>query len=476
MLDNSGADYLSDYINRTLPLNYNNLQEKNNNQIKKIETLLENLKKAREINISIQNSTINKINESQKKISKIELLLEKINSIKKSKPKKHIKYPNYIPLESFYFYTPKKTHLYYHLLERVFESSKKDSEKEDNLSLNEQKIKTNRYNFNKQHDNSLNNVIFINEKDSIINWYKVSAEMNNIFNNNNKNNNYLLEEKNEEKENNKVSDVIEIKDSDKESEKDNSEIKENKKIKRKNKKEKKDKKSKKEENEIIKIFTPLNCYVRYLETTSFYKYKKWNKEEDQILKRAILYYGPKNWQQISYCLDGRNNSQCFHRWMKGINPKIKRDKWSFEEDLTLGVALSKIYRKKKWSKIANHLLGRTDIQCRERWCNILDPSLEDVEWTNEEDLKLLNLYRQYGNKWSLIAKNYGNRTDNTCWRRWKYLTCTSLSRNYSDTYSGMSKFIVNKDNSVNYENNGGNSMENSEIGKKLFKVVNFGQK
>ena len=488
MLDNSPADYFSEYINQTIPLDSSNQLELKNGSIQKIEILLKNLKKAREINLLMQNSAISRIKESQQKMSKIQSLLEKVNSIKKSKPKKHMKYPNYIPLESFYFYTPKKTHLYYHLLERVFESSKKDSEKDENFS--EQKIKMNRYNFNKQHDNSLNNIIFLNEKDNIINWYKVSAEMNNIFNNNinrnnlnnniiNGNNNYLIEDKITEKENeNENDDVILIKDSDEEDEKiintniNNIKNKDNKEIK---KSQKKHKKSKKSENEPIKIFTPLCCYVRYLETTSFYKYKKWNKEEDQILKRAILYYGPKNWQQISYCLDGRNNSQCFHRWMKGINPKIRRDKWSFEEDLTLGVALSKIYQKKKWSKIANHLLGRTDIQCRERWCNILDPSLEEVEWTNEEDLKLLNLYRKYGNKWSLIAKHYGNRTDNTCWRRWKYITCANLSKNYSDTYSGMSKFVVNKDDNGNYENNGNISMEPSEnCGKKLFKVINCG--
>ena len=483
MLDNSGADYLSDNINQSIPLDINNEEGSKTDLIKKIEKLLENLKKAREMNLAMQKPLINIVMDSEKKMIKIESLLEKVNSIKKSKPKKHMKYPNYIPLESFYFYTPKKTHLYYHLLERVFESNKKDSEKDENISSSEQKIKMNRYNFSKQHDNSLNNIIFLNEKDNVINWYKVSAEMNNIFNNNrnnlknNNNNKYLIEEKKDEKENGKEEEnnIIELKDSDEEFEKEkeintnSNKNKEKKKVKKKSKKEKKE-----EENGQIKIFTPLSCYVRYLETTSFYKYKKWNKEEDQILRRAILYYGPKNWQQISYCLDGRNNSQCFHRWMKGINPKIKRDKWSFEEDLTLGVALSKIYQKKKWSKIANHLLGRTDIQCRERWCNILDPSLEEVEWSNEEDLKLLNLYRKYGNKWSLIAKHYGNRTDNTCWRRWKYLTSANLSQNYSDTYSGMSKFIVNKEYNINNEN-GDNSKDTTEInGKKLlFKVVNI---
>ena len=390
--------------------------------------LLENLKKAQQINLSMQNDLIDIITESQNKMTKIELMLQKINNIKKSKPKKHMRYPNYIPLDSFYFYTSKRIHLYYHLLEKVFESNKKDLDKD------EIKVKMNRYNFTKVYDNILNQVIFINEKNNIINWYIVSAEMNKILNNNN-NNNIIVKE-------------------------DESLIK---------KKKKKNKEINNNNNNIT-IFTPLICYVRYLEISSFYKYKKWNDEEDKILRKAILYYGPKNWQQISYCLDGRNNSQCFHRWMKGINPKIKRDKWSFIEDLILGLTLNKIYKKKKWSKIAYHLLGRTDIQCRERWCNILDPSLEDVEWTNEEDIKLLNLYREHGNKWSLIAKYYGNRTDNTCWRRWKYLTSLNISKSnnndiiYNDI-SGMSMFNMNESNGIDAN------------GKKLlFKVVNLGKK
>ena len=465
MLDNSCQDYTSDYFNRTIPIISSVTQEQKSNSIAKIEQLLENLKKAQALNLSMQNNLINIITESQNKMTKIESMLQKINSIKKPKPKKHMRSPNYIPLESFYYYTPKRTHLYFHLLERVFESSKKDSEKdEDALDNSEGKIKMNRFKFTKDHDNMLNKVIFLNEKNNVINWYLVSAEMNKIYNNS-KNNKININNKNiilnglEEEENNNsiiknnnnvINNIIDSNDINKLKDEEDEEIISQKKEKKKNNKKNKD--SVNSTKESITIFTPLICYVRHLETSSFYKYKKWNNEEDKILRKAILYYGPKNWQQISYCLDGRNNSQCFHRWMKGINPKIKRDKWSFEEDLTLGISLSKIYQKKKWSKIANHLLGRTDIQCRERWCNILDPSLEDVEWTNEEDLKLLNLYRKYKNKWSLIAKHYGNRTDNTCWRRWKYLTCINFSKSNVEGLSnsnindinGMSKFILDK--------------------------------
>jgi hypothetical protein len=310
--------------------------------------------------------------------------------------------------------------------------------------------------FNSEHNKLINNNINTNG---------IEEEENNLINTN------II--------NNKINnDIITIKNEDEEEEE---EISSNKKAKKKQTKKDKLNKKSSSDNTSIMVFTPLICYVRHLETSSFYKYKKWNQEEDKILRKAILYYGPKNWQQISYCLDGRNNSQCFHRWMKGIDPKIKRDKWSFEEDLTLGISLNKIYQKKKWSKIANHLLGRTDIQCRERWCNILDPSLEDVEWTNEEDLKLLNLYRKYGNKWSLIAKHYGNRTDNTCWRRWKYLTCANFSKsvgegisntNNINDISGMSKFIVDK--GISSEINSSQVSEFNEVGKrKPFRVVTF---
>ena len=483
MLENSCGDYTSEYFNRTIPIESPMIPEQKSNSIAKIESLLENLKKAQEINLSMQKNLINTITRSQDKMKKIESMLQKINSIKKPKPKKHLRYSNYIPLDCFYYYTHKRTHLYYHLLEKVFESCKKDSDKDENGNNNsEERIKTNRYNFSKDQDIKLNQIIFLNQNNNIIKWDLVSTEMNKIYNSeiinkkNNINNINVLEDNIENNENN----ILSIKDS----EDSFSEKSKNKKSKTKNK-SKKDSLNitKKSPNSKI-IFTPLICYVRHLETTSFYKYKKWNDEEDAILRRAILYYGPKNWQQISYCLDGRNNSQCFHRWMKGINPKIRRDKWSFIEDLTLGIALNKIYQKKKWSKIANHLLGRTDIQCRERWCNILDPSLEDVEWTNEEDLKLLNLFRKYGNKWSLIAKDYGNRTDNTCWRRWKYLTCINLSKSGGDgnsnninDISGMSKFIVNKDINNNSEYNGSHISEfNNSEKKALFKVVNFGKK
>jgi hypothetical protein len=41
---------------------------------------------------------------------------------------------------------------------------------------------------------------------------------------------------------------------------------------------------------------------------------RWNNEEDDILRRAVLQYGGKNWKQIASCFQDRNDIQCLHRW------------------------------------------------------------------------------------------------------------------------------------------------------------------
>ena len=56
--------------------------------------------------------------------------------------------------------------------------------------------------------------------------------------------------------------------------------------------------------------------------------------------------------------------------------------WSPQEDAQL-TELVKQYGGKHWARIASLLPGRTGKQCRERWCNNLDPSLKKGAWTQE---------------------------------------------------------------------------------------------
>lgn len=145
--------------------------------------------------------------------------------------------------------------------------------------------------------------------------------------------------------------------------------------------------------------------------------RPWTKEEDQDLKDAIMLVGDKNWQLVAVSLGGRRSGQqCLHRW-KAINPAIRRSRWMDEEDAALKAAVA-VYGSGNWCHIQRHIPGRTDMQCRERWMNVLNPSLVHGKYSDEEKVKLTQLVKEFGRKWSLIAEQMPGRTDNSCLRTW----------------------------------------------------------
>jgi hypothetical protein len=58
-----------------------------------------------------------------------------------------------------------------------------------------------------------------------------------------------------------------------------------------------------------------------------------------------------------------------------LDPAIRRTRWTEEEDDVLRNAVE-VYGHGNWTKVQKHIPGRTDMQCRERWVNILDPALD----------------------------------------------------------------------------------------------------
>lgn len=170
------------------------------------------------------------------------------------------------------------------------------------------------------------------------------------------------------------------------------------------------------------LITGLQLYKTYINYHGLMKLQNnWSQEDDEVLAKAVLMHGTEDWKQISNYLDGKDTGACFQRWYKYVNPSITKGKWSLIEDVKLTLYLE-YFGKGKWSSIAKKFHNRTDVQIRERWCNILDPNLKiGNKWQVEEDELLLKEAPLNEFKWSLVAKKFPGRTDNQCSRRFRKL-------------------------------------------------------
>eukprot|EP00981_Chlorochromonas_danica_P004128 scaffold805_cov308-Ochromonas_danica.AAC.1 len=112
--------------------------------------------------------------------------------------------------------------------------------------------------------------------------------------------------------------------------------------------------------------------------------RMWTAEEDMLLRKGVEELGEK-WTEISRrYLPHRSDNDVRNRWNRVLRPDITSGPWSAEEDAKL-LELVKQYGESSWPKVAPHMDGRPAHSCLLRWRMYLDPSVDRSEWTAEED-------------------------------------------------------------------------------------------
>ncbi|KAE8670353.1 MYB108 protein [Hibiscus syriacus] len=120
--------------------------------------------------------------------------------------------------------------------------------------------------------------------------------------------------------------------------------------------------------------------------------------------------------------------------------ELRRGPWTVEEDLKL-VNYILTHGEGRWNPLAHDAgLKRTGKSCRLRWLNYLRPDLRRGNITLEEQLMILELHSRWGNRWSKIAQHLPGRTDNEIKNYWrtrvqkhaKQLKCDVNSKQFRD--------------------------------------------
>lgn len=202
-------------------------------------------------------------------------------------------------------------------------------------------------------------------------------------------------------------------------------------------------------NEWINVSTILwdTHLKRYLELITLIK----NEDIDNIPEH-LHYLISRSSTIISLqdLLKKRRSAMIKKRWLNVLDPYLKKGKWSKEEDEFL---LEKFRQYgPMWSKIASEVPRRTVDQCSKRFSEALDPEKDlknYVNWTESEDIFLINQMNNIGTKWRTIAMDLSkalqsNRSALNCRNRWRTLINSYIkNRNNSAVHMLLADLTVN---------------------------------
>lgn len=127
-------------------------------------------------------------------------------------------------------------------------------------------------------------------------------------------------------------------------------------------------------NVNIKNFVYENGKLKYKKKKKCHR-KKFSPEEDEKLKELVLKMSKNKWDDIAKEMPGRNGRQCRDRYKNYLMPGYFNGEWTIEED----DVLQKKYLEygPQWSKITQFFQNRSANAVKNRWNYYISKHLND---------------------------------------------------------------------------------------------------
>lgn len=167
----------------------------------------------------------------------------------------------------------------------------------------------------------------------------------------------------------------------------------------------------------------------------------WPPEEDLRLTEVMSNHKSSNVNWDTLALEhgmGRTARECHDRWTRYLKPGSRKGQWREEED---AIVLRVIFASggtglgsqdgnnggiephppfTQWADLAPQLPGRTGKQIRDRWVNYLNPAINHLPFSREDDLRLWQGHKDLGKRWVEISVKvfHSTRSENHIKNRW----------------------------------------------------------
>ena len=172
----------------------------------------------------------------------------------------------------------------------------------------------------------------------------------------------------------------------------------------------------------------------------------WTKDDDMRLTEVMKKYkNPRDWEPIAKEHGrGKSAKECHERWIRYLKPGVRKGQWQDHEDAIVVEAVTTSTEQPftRWSDLAQRLPGRVGKQIRDRWVNHLNPNINHLPFSREDDLLLWDGHKKLGKRWVEISTKFFNstRSENHIKNRWYSAAFKKFIANEfgPDAYSGGS--------------------------------------